>query len=60
MVLHPNEPIEVYASETGVVLSGTVSELQVVEQVLRLTRTFLPKASEGGGDQEGSGRSGME
>ncbi|MCA1765484.1 MAG: hypothetical protein LC633_04435 [Desulfobulbaceae bacterium] len=40
------------------VLSGTVSGPEVVEQVLRLTRTFLPVKAEGQGDTGGSGRSG--
>jgi pilus assembly protein CpaC len=56
--LYPNEKIEVSASETGVVLSGTVSGPEVVEQVLRLTRTYLPKAAEGESDAGGSGHSG--
>ncbi|MDT8335287.1 MAG: type II and III secretion system protein family protein [Desulfurivibrionaceae bacterium] len=56
--LYPNEEVQVYASETGVVLSGTVSGPEVVEQVLRLTRTFLPVEAEGKGDTGGSGRSG--
>ncbi|MEN8135418.1 MAG: type II and III secretion system protein family protein [Thermodesulfobacteriota bacterium] len=56
--LYPDEKVEVYASETGVVLSGTVSGPEVVEQVLRLTRAFLPVEAEGGGTGSGSGRSG--
>ncbi|MFO7607008.1 MAG: type II and III secretion system protein family protein [Desulfurivibrionaceae bacterium] len=56
--LYPNEDVKVYASESGVVLSGTVSGPEVVEQVLRLTRTFLPVKAEGQGDSGGSGRSG--
>ncbi|MDR9501931.1 MAG: type II and III secretion system protein family protein [Desulfurivibrionaceae bacterium] len=56
--LYPNEDVQVYASETGVVLSGTVSGPEVVEQVLRLTRTFLPVEAKGQGDTGGSGRSG--
>jgi len=56
--LYPNEKVEVYASETGVVLSGTVSGPEVVEQVLRLTRTFLPVKAEASGDAGGSGHSG--
>jgi pilus assembly protein CpaC len=56
--LYPNQDVQVYASETGVVLSGTVSGPEVVEQVLRLTRTFLPVKAEGRGDMGGSGRSG--
>ena len=57
--LYPDQQIEVYGSETGVVLSGTVSGPEVVEQVLRLAQNFLPKVSEGKKGQEGTGRSGM-
>jgi pilus assembly protein CpaC len=56
--LYPNERIEVYASESSIVLSGTVSGPEVMEQVLRLARTFLPPKAEGGGVEEGPGRSG--
>ena len=56
--LYPDEKVEVYASETGVVLSGTVSGPEVVEQVLRLTRAFLPVEAKGGGTAGGAGRSG--
>jgi len=56
--LYPAEQIEVYGSETGVVLSGTVSSPAIVEQVLRLTRTFLPAMAEEGGQSAGTGRSG--
>lgn len=56
--LYPDEKVDVYASETGVVLSGTVSGPEIVEQVLRLTRTFLPKTAEGDSDTSSSGRSG--
>lgn len=56
--LFPNENIEVYPSETGVVLSGTVSGPEVVEQALRLTRTFLPKTAESTQDMGTSGKSG--
>jgi pilus assembly protein CpaC len=56
--LFPHEEIGVYASETGVVLSGTVSGPEVVEQVLRLTRTFLPQKAEATGDSGNTGQSG--
>lgn len=56
--LYPDEKIEVYGSETGVVLSGVVSGPDIVEQVLRLTKTYLPKQAEGEGSQKGTGRSG--
>ncbi len=59
--LFPEEAIEVYGSETGVVLAGTVSGPDVVEQVLRLTRTYLPTlAEEAGEGAQGTGRSGPE
>jgi len=57
--LYPDQQIEVYGSETGVVLSGTVSGPEVVEQVLRLTQTFLPKTAEGTKGQQGTGKSGV-
>ncbi|MDW7711810.1 MAG: type II and III secretion system protein family protein [Deferrisomatales bacterium] len=57
--LFPDEEIEVYASETGVVLAGTVSGPEVVEQVLRLTRTYLPQiAQEADKGKDGTGTSG--
>ena len=56
--LFPNERIEVHGSETGAVLSGTVSGPEVVEQVLRLTRTFMPKLVKGAGAKGGTGTSG--
>lgn len=58
--LYPSQPIEVYASETGVVLSGTVSGPEIVEEVLRLTQNFLPKKAAGkikGGTDDVSGSS---
>ncbi len=54
----PSQDIRVYASETGVVLSGTVTGPEIVEQVIRLTQTFLPKLAEGEGGQQGTGHSG--
>ncbi len=57
--LYPDQKIEVYASETGVVLSGTVSGPEVVEQVVRLTQRFLPKEAGGREGQQGTGRSGI-
>jgi pilus assembly protein CpaC len=56
--LYPDQQIQVYGTETGVVLSGTVSGPEVVEQVLRLTQTYLPKESTGKKGGEGTGRSG--
>jgi pilus assembly protein CpaC len=56
--LYPREDIQVHASETGVVLSGTVSGPEVVEQILRLTRTFLPQKAEASSGNEGTGKSG--
>jgi len=54
----PSQNIQVYASETGVVLSGTVTGPEIVEQVIRLTQTFLPILAEDAGSQSGTGRSG--
>ncbi|MBW2186733.1 MAG: pilus assembly protein N-terminal domain-containing protein [Deltaproteobacteria bacterium] len=56
--LYPEQKIEVYGSETGVVLAGTVSGPEIVEQVLRLTQTYMPKKAEGDGGKQGTGRSG--
>lgn len=56
--LYPHEDIKVYASETGVVLSGTVSSPEVVEQIIRLTETFLPKKAEASTSGTGTGKSG--
>ncbi|WP_305041473.1 type II and III secretion system protein family protein [Geoalkalibacter sp.] len=56
--LFPNEEIQVHGSETGVVLSGTVSGPEVVEQVLRLTRTFMPALAEVDDGAAGTGVSG--
>lgn len=56
--LYPDQQIEVYASATGVVLSGTVTGPEVVEQVIRLTQTFLPKETEWASVMQGTGRSG--
>jgi len=56
--LYPDQDIKIHGSERGVVLSGTVSGPEVVEQVLRLTQNYLPKVAEGGKSGEGTGRSG--
>lgn len=56
--LYPDQQIKVHGSETGVVLSGTVSGPEVVEQLLRLTKTYMPKLAEGDETQDGTGRSG--
>jgi pilus assembly protein CpaC len=56
--LFPKETVEVYSSESGIVLSGTVSGPEIMEQVLRLSRTFLPPKAEGKGASEGTGKSG--
>lgn len=56
--LYPNQQIEVYGTETGVVLSGTVSGPEIVEQVIRLTQSYLPTEAKGSGTSSGgSGRS---
>jgi pilus assembly protein CpaC len=57
--LYPDQEIEVYGTETGVVLAGTVSGPEVVEQVLRLTQTYLPKVASGTKGGEGTGHSGV-
>ncbi len=56
--LYPNEKIEVYASESEIVLMGTVSGPEIMEQVLRLARAFLPPKAEGEGAKQGTGQSG--
>lgn len=56
--LFPNEKIEVHSSETGVVLSGTVSGPEIVEQVLRLTQTFMPEKADAKVSGDGTGKSG--
>lgn len=56
--LFPAEEIEVHGSETGVVLAGTVSGPEVMEKVLRLAQTFLPRQAEDKGATQGTGRSG--
>ena len=53
--LYPNQQVDVYASETGVVLSGTVSGPEVVEEIIRLTQNFLPKKAEIGNKEEKGG-----
>ena len=57
--LFPNEAIDVYGSETGIVLSGTVSSPEVVEQVLRLAQTYLPIEAKGTRGDQGTGHSGV-
>lgn len=57
--IFPRENIDVYGSETGVVLAGTVSGPEVMEKVLRLAQTFLPKQAEDKGAVQGTGRSGQ-
>ncbi len=55
---YPTQDIKVHASESGIVLSGTVSGPEVMDQVLRLARTFLPPKAEGERSEEGTGQSG--
>jgi len=56
--LYPDQQIEVYGTETGVVLTGTVSGPEIVEKVLRLTQSYLPTEAKGsGGGGQGAGRS---
>lgn len=67
----PNQDIKVYGADNGIVLSGTVTGPEVVEQVIRLAERFLPTeasgtsmvaAGEGGisisGDDDKNGESG--
>lgn len=56
--LYPNQNIKVYSSESGIVLSGSVSGPEVMEQALRLARTFLPPKAEGDRSEEDTGKSG--
>lgn len=55
--MFPGQNINVYGSEAGVVLSGTVTGPEVVEEVLRLTSMFLPKEAGAKGQGTGAGRS---
>lgn len=55
--MYPTQNINVYGSEAGVVLSGTVTGPEVVEEVLRLTSMFLPKVAGAKGQGSGAGRS---
>ena len=55
--MFPTQNINVYGSEVGVVLSGTVSGPEVVEEVLRLTSMFLPKMAGAQGQVTGAGSS---
>jgi pilus assembly protein CpaC len=56
--LYPTENINVHSSEKGVVLSGTVSSPEIVEQAIRLAQNYLPKEGEGVDAVRGTGRSG--
>lgn len=58
--LYPNgyQNIKVHGTETGIVLSGSVSGPEVAEQVIRLAQTYLPKAGSGDRGSEGTGKSG--
>jgi len=44
--LYPEQRIKVYSSETGIVLAGTVSGPEIVEQAIRLAQNYLPKEAE--------------
>ena len=41
----PQQEIKVYGTESGIVLAGTVSGPEIVEQVLRLASAYMPKAA---------------
>ena len=58
--LYPEQKIKVHGTETGIVLSGTVSGPEVAEQVIRLAQSFLPAEGEGsrGSGQSETGKSG--
>ncbi|MEZ4599332.1 MAG: type II and III secretion system protein family protein [Syntrophotaleaceae bacterium] len=56
--LYPNEKVEVYSSESGIVLSGTVSGPEVMDRILRLARTFLPPGVGGMNSHSPGGKSG--
>jgi pilus assembly protein CpaC len=56
--LYPTQNINVYASEKGVVLAGTVSGPEVAEEVIRLAQNYLPKEAESKDATQGTGRSG--
>lgn len=59
--LYPDQQIEVYGSETGIVLTGAVSGPEIVDQAIRLAQAYLPKKSGGGKTkQSGTGVSGMQ
>jgi len=54
--LFPDQQIEVYGTETGIVLSGIVSGPEIVEQAIRLAQAYMPapKGNAGSGkEQEG-------
>ncbi len=57
--LYPEQDIAVHGSETGIVLSGNVSGPEIVEQVLRLAQTYLPREGSGKRGEEGAGKSGF-
>jgi pilus assembly protein CpaC len=43
----PNQDIKVYGADNGIVLSGTVTGPEIVEQVIRLAERFLPTIESG-------------
>jgi pilus assembly protein CpaC len=62
-LLFPDQQIKVYGTETGIVLAGTVTGPEVVEQVIRLAQQYLPseKTSETTDEkQEGSKKRGYQ
>lgn len=58
--LYPTQEIGVYSSENGIVLTGTVTGPEVVEQVIRLAESYLPKLveEEGGAELQKKGETG--
>jgi len=58
-LLYPTQQIEVYGSETGIVLAGTVSGPEVVEQVIRLAQQYLPSKETTKTEKKKEGKSKM-
>jgi pilus assembly protein CpaC len=56
--LYPNERIEVHSTETGIVLSGTVSGPEIIEQAIRLAQSYYSDDGKEEKGKEGTGRSG--
>ncbi|PLX81853.1 MAG: hypothetical protein C0616_03365 [Desulfuromonas sp.] len=57
--LYPDQHIEVHGTETGIVLTGEVAGPSIVEQVIRLAQSYLPKEGSGESRVAGTGQSGF-